>query len=96
LSLDKASARERPNGDVTMPTCRDMTELSTAYLERTLGWRRRLGVRWHLALCSMCRAYYDQLAKTLRLLRGRPLAGPDAVTEARLLAARRIDEGTTP
>ena len=79
-----------------MPTCRDMTELSTDYLERTLGWRVRLGVRWHLAICSMCRAYYDQLAKTLRLLRGRPLEGPDAAVEARLLAMRPPDGGTPP
>ena len=79
-----------------MPTCRDMTELSTDYLERALGWRTRLRVRWHLALCSMCRAYFDQLAKTLRLLRGRSLDGPDTATEARLVAARPIDEGTAP
>ena len=79
-----------------MPTCRDMTELSTDYLENTLGWRRRLGVRWHLALCSMCRAYYDQLAKTLHLLRLRPLGAPDVATEARLLAARPTDKGSTP
>lgn len=78
-----------------MPTCRDMTELSTDYFERALGWRARLAVRWHLALCSMCRAYYDQLAKTLRLLRGRPLAAPDTATEARLLASRPTD-GETP
>jgi predicted anti-sigma-YlaC factor YlaD len=79
-----------------VPTCRDMTELSTEYLERTLGWRARLAVRWHLAICSMCRAYYDQLAKTLRLLRGRALTEPDAAVEARLLAARPTDEGPMP
>jgi len=77
-----------------MPTCRDMTELSTGYLERTVGWRVRLAMRRHLAFCSMCRAYYDQLAKTLRLLHGRPLDGPDATVEARLLAMRPPDEGT--
>jgi predicted anti-sigma-YlaC factor YlaD len=79
-----------------LPTCRDMTELSTEYLENTLGWRRRLAVRLHLAICSLCRAYYDQLAKTLVLLRGRPLDGPDAMTETRLLAGRPADEGTGP
>jgi predicted anti-sigma-YlaC factor YlaD len=79
-----------------MPRCRDMTELSTDYLERTLGWRTRLGVRWHLAICSMCRAYYDQLAKTLRLLRGRPLDGPGPAVEAHILAGRPTDGGSTP
>jgi predicted anti-sigma-YlaC factor YlaD len=73
-----------------------MTELSTDYLERALGWRARLAVRRHLAFCRMCRAYYDQLARTLRLLRGRPLGGPDAAPEARLLAARPSDRGTPP
>jgi predicted anti-sigma-YlaC factor YlaD len=79
-----------------MPTCRDMSELSTDYLEHTLGWRARLGVRWHLALCSMCRAYYDQLEKTLRLLRGRPLDGPGEAAETRILTARTTDGGAAP
>lgn len=78
-----------------MPTCRDMTELSTDYMERSLGWRTWFAVRKHLAICSRCRAYYDQLAKTVRLLRGRTLAEPDAATEARLLAARPNEEGPT-
>jgi predicted anti-sigma-YlaC factor YlaD len=71
-----------------MVSCRDMTELSTDYLERTLGWRARLRVRRHLAYCSMCRAYFDQVQKTLRLLRGRPLDGPGEAAEARILDAR--------
>ena len=79
-----------------MPKCREMTELSTDYLEHALDWRGRLAVRWHLVICSLCRAYYDQLAKTLQLLRARPLEAPDAAIEARLLAARTNDEGTTP
>jgi predicted anti-sigma-YlaC factor YlaD len=45
-------------------------------------------VRLHLAMCSMCRAYYDQLAKTRRFLRGRGLDAPDPHIEARLLASR--------
>jgi predicted anti-sigma-YlaC factor YlaD len=73
-----------------------MTELSTDYLDQALGWRARLGVRFHLAICSMCRAYYDQVEKTLRLLRGRPLDGPGDAVEARILAARPTDRGTTP
>jgi predicted anti-sigma-YlaC factor YlaD len=80
---------ERANEDAKMPSCRDMTELSTGYLDRSLGWRTRIAMRWHLALCSRCRAYYDQLAKMLRLLRGLRLGAPDAALEARLLAAAR-------
>jgi predicted anti-sigma-YlaC factor YlaD len=65
-------------------------------MDRALGWRARLAVRWHLVLCGMCRAYYDQVAKTLRLLRGRPLDGPAPAVEARILAARPTDLGETP
>jgi predicted anti-sigma-YlaC factor YlaD len=73
-----------------------MTELATDYMEGALPLRRRLLARWHLALCSRCRAYYDQLAKTVRLLRGRPLTGPDPGTEARLLAARGTEGKAKP
>jgi predicted anti-sigma-YlaC factor YlaD len=68
--------------------CRDMTELSTAYLEGALSWRMWLATRAHLLICGMCRAYYDQLAKTRRLLRGRALQGPPPDVEAALLASR--------
>ncbi len=71
-----------------IPKCRDMTELATDYAEGALSWRQWLGVRWHLAICGICRAYYDQLEKTRRLLRGRSLDAPNPLVEARLLAAR--------
>lgn len=71
-----------------IPKCRDMTELSTDYVEGALSWRGWLGVRLHLAICSMCRAYYDQLEKARRLLRGRSFGGLDPRVEARLVAAR--------
>ena len=70
-----------------IPDCREMTELSTDYAEGTLSWRGWLGARLHLAMCSLCRAYYDQLEKSRRLLRGRELAGPPPSVEARLLAS---------
>lgn len=72
-----------------LPRCRDMTELSTDYVEGALPWHVWLAARGHLLICSLCRAYYDQLAKTRRLLRGRALPGPSAEVETRLLAARK-------
>jgi len=79
-----------------LPKCRDMTELSTDYAEGALSWRGWLGVRLHLAICSMCRAYYDQLERTRRLLRGRALAAADPRMEDRLLAARPPAGDTPP
>jgi hypothetical protein len=69
--------------------CRDVSELATDYMERALPWRQWLGVRLHLLLCDMCRAYIDQLRKTAALLRGRPLAEPPADIEERLNWERR-------
>ena len=62
--------------------CRDIADLSTEYAEGALTTRRRIAFRFHLLVCRMCRAYMDQLAKTRRLLGGRPLdAGPRAEDE---------------
>jgi hypothetical protein len=68
--------------------CRDVSELATDYMERALPLRLWLGVRLHLFLCSMCRAYLDQLRKTAVLLHGRPLPHPSAEVEARLISAQ--------
>ena len=52
-----------------MPTCRDMSELVTDYLERVVSLRTRLDMWWHLFRCEACRRYYDQMRRTVRLLR---------------------------
>ena len=53
-----------------MPTCRDMSELVTDYLERALPLRTRVDVRWHLFRCPACQRYYAQMRQTVRLLSG--------------------------
>lgn len=72
-----------------MPTCREMSELVTDYLERTLPLRRRLEASWHLFLCPACQRYYTQMRQTVRLLAGRRLPPPDSAAEAGLLATLR-------
>lgn len=72
-----------------MLKCRDVSSLATEYEDGALSLRRRLAVRLHLGICAMCRNYFDQLAKTRRLMRGRPLAGPEAAAEERIIAAAR-------
>jgi len=68
-----------------MLVCRDVTELVSDYLERTLPLRGRLAVRLHLLRCDACRRYIDQMRKTVRLLgRGR-LAAPSRELEDRLI-----------
>ncbi|HUB14972.1 MAG TPA: hypothetical protein VMB34_23700 [Acetobacteraceae bacterium] len=80
---------------IRIPTCRDMSELVTDYLEHALTPRAWLGARLHLVLCPACRRYYDQVRRTIRLLARRPLPPPDPAAEADVLAQLR-DAGLPP
>ncbi|MBS0639940.1 MAG: zf-HC2 domain-containing protein [Acetobacteraceae bacterium] len=62
-----------------MPTCRDMAELATDYLDGTLPWYRRWSARLHLHACQACRNYFDQMRRTIALLRGAP---PSTLSES--------------
>ncbi len=44
-----------------MLTCRDLTRMIASEELAEAGWRRRLGVRFHLAMCRYCRRYVAQL-----------------------------------
>ena len=46
--------------------CQDLTELITDYLEGSLGLVDRLLFRVHLRGCPSCRAYLDQMRRTIR------------------------------
>jgi anti-sigma factor RsiW len=56
----------------SVPVCRDMTELSTDYLEGALPIGKSLAVRWHLSICSFCRRHYRQVREAVALLRRMP------------------------
>ncbi len=75
-----------------MPTCRDMSELVTDYLERAVSLRTRLDMRWHLLRCDACRRYYDQVRRTVRLLGSGTPRPPARVTEEGVLAAARGEQ----
>jgi len=70
-----------------VPTCRDMSELVTDYLERAVPVRTRLEMRWHLAVCGACRSYFAQMRQTVGLLARLPRQPPPAGTEERLLTS---------
>ena len=55
-----------------MLTCRDVTEMTTDYLESALPLHRRLGMRVHLAYCSFCRRHLLQMRATIALLHRLP------------------------
>jgi predicted anti-sigma-YlaC factor YlaD len=48
--------------------CRELVELVTEYFEGQLGEAERLRFEAHVAGCSGCRAYLDQMRTTLHVL----------------------------
>lgn len=72
-----------------MPTCRDMSELVTDYLERAVSLGKRLDMWWHLYRCQACRRYYDQVRRTVGLLGSGPARPPESRIEEELVAAAR-------
>jgi predicted anti-sigma-YlaC factor YlaD len=79
-----------------VPTCREMSELVTDYLERAVSARRRLDMWWHLFRCEACRRYYDQVRRTVRLLGQGTPRPPDSATEEGVLAAAHGDQQRDP
>jgi predicted anti-sigma-YlaC factor YlaD len=63
-----------------MLNCREVTSLASDYLEGALPRRTRLGIRFHLLMCWMCRRYLRQLELTTKVLR--TLAGRDEPVQA--------------
>jgi predicted anti-sigma-YlaC factor YlaD len=49
------------------PSCKEIVELVTAYLEQALDPRDQLAFEEHLAACDGCRYYVDQIRETMRL-----------------------------
>lgn len=74
-----------------MLVCRDVSEMLTDLTEGKLGLRQWVGVRWHLHLCPMCRAFLAQLQATRAIVARTPLP-TDAEAESRALASRPAPE----
>ncbi len=49
-------------------TCRELVELVTDYLERSLTPEERMRFEEHLLICEGCSAYVDQLRKTIEVV----------------------------
>jgi predicted anti-sigma-YlaC factor YlaD len=68
-----------------------MSELATGYMEGALPVSMRARARLHLLLCEPCRRYYDQLRRTVAMLRGRPVAVDPAIEDRIMAAMERKD-----
>ena len=41
--------------------CKHASRLMSQAMDHPLGWRKRLGLWGHLAICGMCRQFFKQL-----------------------------------
>lgn len=72
-----------------MLTCKELSEKATDYLESALSPAQLAGVKLHLLMCKHCRAYVDQLAKTVTLLKEAGESASDLAPDPSLLASLR-------
>ncbi len=63
--------------------------MATDYMEGALSWRQRLAIRLHLLVCDGCRAFLQQMRRTVRLVGNLPTPPLPPETEALLLARLR-------
>jgi anti-sigma factor RsiW len=69
--------------------CQELVELVTGYLEDRLPTSTRLRFEAHLAQCSGCRTYLEQMRQTLRALGRLPTESIAPEARDRLLAVFR-------
>ena len=60
-----------------LPTCKDVSQLTSDAMEQGLPLRQRLGLQLHLWLCQACRRYVRHL-RFLRRASRKALAEPPA------------------
>jgi hypothetical protein len=64
-----------------MPSCKDITEHSSDYLDRKLSFMERLGFKLHLFMCVSCKRYVSQLKLTIATIGKTENAVPQPVDE---------------
>jgi anti-sigma factor ChrR (cupin superfamily) len=79
-----------------MLSCREVTRLIASDQLANSGWRTRLAVRIHLAMCEHCHRFRDQL-RAIGLAATRLGTGPgeDAAVIQRVLDRIALDRETT-
>ena len=55
-----------------LPSCREVTRWGSDSLDRPLPLARRIGLRFHLLICTWCRRYLRQIAFLRQAVRTRP------------------------
>ena len=63
-----------------MPSCKDITEHASDYLDHKLPWWKRPGYWLHMLMCVHCRRYLEQLKLTISAIGKSPGASPPNVS----------------
>lgn len=81
-----------------MPTCQEVAENATEYIEKAMPRRERLGVWAHLRICPNCRNYLRQLMATMALTHRAGASGepPPPGEEDRLVAMMKAAAARKP
>ena len=53
-----------------LPSCKEVSLLTSQAMDESLPWRKRLGLRMHLRICVWCRRNSEQLHLMRDLARG--------------------------
>jgi hypothetical protein len=69
-----------------LPTCKEVSHLTSQAMDETLPWRKRFGMRLHLMMCVWCRRNNEQLHLVRDLARGQSVPQAD---EAKLSSDAR-------
>ena len=57
-----------------LPSCKDVTDLSSDYLDHNLSIWKRIGFWIHIMMCVHCKRYVDQLRLTIAAITKSPAA----------------------
>ena len=78
------------------PSCKELAERYSSGGYENAGWLERLGLRWHLFRCDLCRIYAQQvqlLGDAYRLSSKKAAAGNPELKKKLAERLRRKDRG---
>ena len=64
-----------------MLKCKEITRLTSDYIDQNLGWRDSFSIKMHLLMCKSCQRFMENLKATIQVARNLnqpPLSSEDA------------------
>ena len=57
-----------------LPSCQEVSHLTSQAMDESLPWKKRLGLRMHLRMCIWCRRNAEQIQLMRNLARGQAVS----------------------